>query len=252
MLISERHQKILEILQKEKSISTKKLMDLLYVSEATIRRDLTKMELKGLLKRTHGGATIIDSSFRESSYLIREQTLVKEKRKIALKCLEFLNDNTTYFVDSSSTIGHLLYYFTDFKNITVITNGLNNAIILSQTSSANVYLVPGILCDKTISLLGSETLDYIKKFNCDIFLFSCGGISPNGISEPNYEQGIIKKGMLKQAKMNILLVDHTKFNKNYLYNFNNFEDIDYIITDETPDDIYIDLCKKTNTKLIIT
>jgi len=251
MLISERHQNILSILQKEKTVSTQKLVKSLFVSEATIRRDLTEMEQRGLLQRTYGGATIIESSFKESSILIREQTLIKEKRKIALKCLELIQENNTYFIDSSTTVGHLLYYFNRFKDITVITNGLNNALILTQNSKTNIYLIPGMVYPKTNSILGSGTLEFINKFNCNAFLFSCGGISPEGITEASFEQSLVKKEMLKHSKTRILLVDHTKFNKTYLCKNYSFEDIDYIITDEIPDKVYIDICDKTNTKILI-
>ena len=104
---------------------------------------------------------------------------------------------------------------------------------------------------KTNSVLGSETLEFVRKFNCNGFIFSCGGISPEGITEANYEQSLVKKEMLKQSESKILLADHSKFNKTYLCRNYGFENIDYIITDEMPDQIYIDICNKTNTKLII-
>jgi DeoR family fructose operon transcriptional repressor len=251
MLISERHQKILSILQTEKTISIQKLVKVLYVSEATLRRDLTKMEQQGLLQRTYGGATIIESSSKESSILIREQTQIKEKRKIAIKCLDILKDNYSYFIDSSSTVGHLLYHLNNFKDLTVITNGLNNAIILTQTTKANVFLTSGMVYTKTNSILGIDTIEYIRKFNCNSFLFSCSGISPEGITEANFEQSLVKKEMLKHSKEHILLVDHTKFNKIFLCRNCGFEDIDYIITDEVPEQEYIDLFNQNNVKLII-
>ncbi|MGI6767861.1 MAG: DeoR/GlpR family DNA-binding transcription regulator [Bacilli bacterium] len=251
MLIDERHKKIIEILQKEKIISTKKLAKLLFFSEATLRRDLIKMEQKGILQRTRGGASILESFANESSILIREQKQIQEKRRIALKCFELLKDNTSFFVDSSSTVGSLLYYFQNFENITVITNSLNNCSILTKTTKAAVYLTPGLVDQKTNSLLGSDTIEYIKNFYCNVFLFSCSGLSLHGISEANSEQSLIKREMLKHSKTHILLVDHTKFNKNYLSLSYGFEDIDYIITDKLPDSAYIKLFQENKTKLII-
>lgn len=251
MLISERHQKILSILQKEKVVSTKKLREILFVSEATLRRDLTKMEQKGLIKRTYGGATIIESTAIESSILIREQKQISEKRKIAAKTLDLLRDNQSYFIDSSSTIGHLLYLFNKFKDITVITNGLNNAAILMQTTATNVYITPGFVNVKTNSIIGADTIEYINKFNCNFFLFSCAGISLNGVTEANLEQSMVKREMLKNSKIHILLADHTKFNKIFLCKSCDFKDIDYLVTDLEPEREYIDLLEKTGVQLII-
>lgn len=251
MLISERHQKILEILQKEKAVSTKKLMEILYVSEATLRRDLTKMEQKGLIKRTYGGAMIVESIANESSILIREQKQVSEKRKIASKCIELLQNNQSYFVDSSTTIGHLLYLFNNLQDVTVITNGLNNAAILMQSSSANVYITPGFVNVKTNSILGADTIEYINKFNCNAFLFSCAGISPQGITEANPEQCMVKREMLKNSKIHILLADHTKFDKTFLCRSSDFKDIDYLVTDREPEQKYVNMLAEAGVRLII-
>jgi len=251
MLISERHQKIMDILQKEKAASIKKLMAALFISEATLRRDLTKMEQKGLIKRTYGGATIIESIANESSILVREQKQIKEKRKIAVHALNLIKDNNSYFVDSSSTVGHLLYRFNNFKDITVITNGLNNAAILMQTSSAHVYITPGMVNTKTNSILGADTIEYINKFNCNAFLFSCGGITLEGITEANPEQSLVKREMLKKSQLHILLADYTKFNKIFLCRSCGFEDIDYLITDRIPNHKFQDILAKADVRLII-
>lgn len=251
MLISDRHQKILNILQEEKSVSNKKLIETLYVSEATLRRDLSKMEQKGLLQRTHGGATIIESPTNESSLMVREQKQIKEKRKICIKCYDFIQDNSSYFIDSSSTVSHLLPYFNNFKDITAITNGLHNAMILTQTTRANVYITSGVIYTKTNSILGSDTIDYINNFNCNAFIFSCGGVSPQGVTEANFEQRLVKRAMLKNSKIHILLVDHTKFGKIYLSRTCGFEEIDYIITDQMPSPEYLEIFKQTKTKVIV-
>ena len=252
LLINERHQKILEILQKEKTVSTKKIQESLYISEATVRRDLTKMEQKGLIKRTYGGATIVESLSDESSFIIREQTQIKEKKKIALKAMDFIQDNTSYFLDSSSTVSHLLYYFPHFKDLTVVTNSFNNAMILLQNHNSKIYFTPGLAYSKTNCVLGADSLDYIRKFNCDYFFFSCSGLSLNqGVTEASFEQSLIKKEMLLNSKTHILLADHTKFNKIFLCGSCNFDDIDYIITDKEPDDNYLKVFNKANIKLVI-
>jgi DeoR/GlpR family transcriptional regulator of sugar metabolism len=252
MLITERHQKIMALLQKEKTISTKKLRELLYVSEATLRRDLKEMEQRGLLQRTYGGATIVESPTREASIIIREQKQIREKRRIAVKCLEFINDHNSYFIDSSSTVSFILYNLDNFQDITFITNGLRNASILADAANVNLYLTGGKFNAQTNSIVGSDTVEYIKNFNCHAFFFSCSGISLNaGITEANVEQKEVKREMLKRSKIHILLADHTKFNKIFLCRNCGFEDIDYLITDELPDQAYLELFEKTKTKVIV-
>ena len=250
MLISERHQKILEILQKEKAVSTKKLMEILYVSEATLRRDLTKMEQKGLIKNIRWSNDCGINRKRILNPYSRTKAS-QRKRKIAGKCIELLQNNQSYFVDSSTTIGHLLYLFNNLQDVTVITNGLNNAAILMQSSSANVYITPGFVNVKTNSILGADTIEYINKFNCNAFLFSCAGISPQGITEANPEQCMVKREMLKNSKIHILLADHTKFDKTFLCRSSDFKDIDYLVTDCEPEQKYVNMLAEAGVRLII-
>ncbi len=252
MLVQERQQKIIDILRKEKTISLRKLKDIFYVSEATIRRDLSKLEQKGIIQRTHGGAILPESSTEESSILVRQQTQIKEKKKIAHGCLPLIPDNASVFLDSSSTVGHLLYLLKDIKGLTIITNGLNNAMIASQSTNANLYLSPGIVFTKTNSVLGADTIDYVNGFNCNYFIFSCSGISLNhGVMEASFEQKMVKEAMLRKSKHHILLVDHTKFEKIYMTTTCGFDVIDVVITDKQPPDDYIKMFKEHDVELIV-
>ena len=88
-----RQNQIMEILNEEKSVSVSKLIKRLYVSPATIRRDLEDMAKKGLLKRVHGGAILFASKNEESSIITRSKTMVQEKRAIAASTINFLKNN---------------------------------------------------------------------------------------------------------------------------------------------------------------
>ena len=233
-------------------MSNAELLKVLFVSEATLRRDLTKMEQQGYLQRTHGGVILQESLTVESPLTIRTQAQIKEKNRIAQKALGLLNSDTSYFFDSSSTVGQLIPLLNALDNLTIVTNGLSNAQLIStKTTKTKLYIAPGEVAYKTSSILGVETVDFIKQFNCNTFIFSCSGISLFGVSEANHKQSLIKKEMLNNSKIHILLADHSKFNKIYLSQTCQFDEIDYLITDKLPDQGYIDLFKQTNTKLVI-
>lgn len=252
MILNDRQRKIFDIVKKEKTVSNRYLISKLFISESTLRRDLTYLEKQGILYRTHGSAILVESSSLESSIYVRVQTQVKEKNKIAEKCLDYINKNESYFFDSSSTAGYVLPYLGNYQNITVVTNGLNNAAILTQKTDVRVYLPGGIVYRNTNSILGIDTTNYIKGFNCNAFIFSCGGISiDSGITEASLEQSLVKQEMLRHSKIHILLVDNTKFGKINLCQSCIFEDIDYIITDKMPSNDYLQTFDKYGIKLII-
>lgn len=252
MKINSRQKEIYDIFVKKKIVSVAELMNTLFSSESTIRRDLNVLENQGLIRRTHGGAVLIEGLNTESSIAIRVNEQRKEKTNIANKCIKLLNSNQTIFVDSSSTSGYVLPLLNTLQNITVITNGLNNATILYKQPNIRVYITGGIIYQNTNSVLGIDTYNYINNLNANVFIFSCSGISLNeGIMEASLEQSIIKQAMLRKSKIHILLVDHTKFGKVFMSTTGNFSDIDYLITDKIPSDEYLKLFRENNVKLII-
>lgn len=251
MLINERHQQILELIKARKFVSTRVIIAQLHISEATARRDLTFMEKNGLIKRTHGGAMLTESPTSESSIIVRKEYLVKEKRMIASKCLDYIKDGHSYFFDSSSTVSHLIGFLSNYDELLVITNGINNAMLLSA-KNIKTYLTAGFVSITTNSTLGTDGIDLIDSFNCDAFLFSCSGLSLNGgITEANVDQQRIKSRMIKNSAIHILLVDHTKFDKIYVSKTCNFSEIDIVITDKKPPAQYIEAFEKYRIQLII-
>ena len=241
MLIGERHQKIIDLVNQKKFLSSKDLRTKLYISEATIRRDLADLEKNGLLTRTRGGAMAIESSSSEQSIVLREQLLVKEKRSIANIALGFIKNGSSYFFDSSTTVGQMIPLLSLYKNITAITNGINNALLLSSINN-NVLLIGGQVSTRTNSTLGSGTINQIDNYYCNTFIFSCSGLSiSGGLTEINIEQSLAKQKMLTNSEFHVLLIDHTKFDHTYTAKTCEIQNIHVIITDQEPPKKYLEL-----------
>ncbi len=252
MTIDERRKLITEYITQKKSVTNKELLSVFFVSESTLRRDLTLLEKKGVITRTHGGAILKESLSSESSLFIRSQKNVFEKKRIAQKCVEYIKNDDAIFIDSSSTVGYLMPLLDNFRDLTIITNGINNAIMLSSNRSKfSLHIAPGIYNSSTYSVLGIDTINYLKNYHCNVSIFSCGGISTHGVTEPNHEQSNIKREMLKRSKLHILLVDHTKFDKIYMSQTCKFDEIDIIITDKLPLQKYIDIFKENKCELVV-
>jgi DeoR family fructose operon transcriptional repressor len=225
------------ILKARKSITVHSLVKILYVSPATIRRDLEDMDKKGLLKRTRGGAILFSSSSEESSLMVREEAMKQEKKSIAFKCIDFLKNNESIFLDSSSTICNLVPYLNQFKYLTIITNGISTASLITQKTDLKVFMPSGYIQNQSNSILGETTSKILSKFHCDLFIFSCAGISKEfGLSEASIEHAEIKNLMMRNSNKRILLVDSSKFGKTYLAKSMDIKDIDIIITDKEPDE----------------
>lgn len=251
MIIDERQNKILNLLSEKKFISYKELSKLLYSSTSTIRRDVSKMHSQGLLVMVKGGVTGVNTNATESSRSLRELEGTIEKRKIASLANKYLIDGESYFFDSSTTVGQLVYYLKNFRNTTIVTNSLDTAFNLILTTDIDVYLTGGLITKKTNSTTGYFTIGMTKEFNLDALFFSCKGLSSDGfITEANVDTQKCKYEMLVNAKKKILLIDHTKFNKSYLFRTCSLNDIDIVITDKEPPLEVMELFKKSGVKLI--
>lgn len=236
MFENERYQKIMEILEREKKVSVNKLVKTLYVSPATVRRDLASMSRKGLLKRTYGGAILYASSSQESAVTVRENINKSEKISICSKCLDFIKNNQSIFLDSSSTVTNLVDYLNERKYLTIITTGLTSASLLTQKTTFTTYIPGGFIKSHSNSLLGEMVTQSINKIHTDLFIFSCSGFSlTSGVTEANIEQAEIKKAMARNAQTKILLVDSSKIDKVFLAESVKLEDLDVIITDKKLD-----------------
>lgn len=247
----ERQNKILEILREKKSISVDKLTKLIYVSPATVRRDLNQMEKRGLVTRTFGGVLLAESPNEESSVLFRERASVREKRKICDLCANLIKDNSSLFLDSSTTISYLIPLLKDFKRLNVITNGLKTALSLSQHTSARVILTSGYLNARSASVIGNMTIDTLSKFYCDYAIMSCSALNLDfGFMESTVDQAEMKLKMIANCATSIMLCDSSKFDKKELFQIGPLKSVDYLITDQLPSDDYVNALESEGVKLL--
>jgi DeoR family fructose operon transcriptional repressor len=251
LFTEERHDQIFNIIRSKKSVSVNELSKTLFVSTATIRRDLREMEKTGLIKRSHGGAILFESFNDESSSSVRELEHTKEKKRIAELAVGFIKSNSVIFMDSSSTAGMLIPFLSQFKYLTVITNGLKNSQQLAEKTDAKIYFPCGAVNPRSNSVVGSDTVEYISRLYADIAVISCTGINlNNGITDASFEQSNLKRAMLKNAKRRILLCDSSKFDLTYMCRTCGLDGIDYIITDKMPKEEYIKKATESNCKII--
>ncbi len=201
MIIDERQSQILELLGTKKFISYKELSDSLYASISTIRRDVINMHVKGLLVIVKGGVASIDTKATESSRSVRELEHSNEKRRIASLAKNFLIEGLSVFLDSSTTAGELIYYFKEFKNITVVTNSLDAVASITQLTDLNVFLAGGLISRKTNSTYGLFSSNIIQNFNCDVFFFQrIKRIRKNHGSKRRYAKKQIRHDWKRQEK----------------------------------------------------
>jgi DeoR/GlpR family transcriptional regulator of sugar metabolism len=251
MMPRERLENIKQIAINDKIIYVSELSKQFMVTNETIRRDLDKLVMRGVVTRSYGGALLNYGQINENKNSRKKSKVNKHnKNYIVEKAVSFIKEGSTIVADSSSIVLEVLKGIKNRKDVTVITNSLEALQELSK-SNINIISTGGDVNSKSLSMQGSIAEEAIKKYNVDIALVDCKGIEINkGILDSNETEAEIKRIMIKQAIKVVLLVEHDKFDKTSLIKLFDYEDIDYIITDKKPREEWIDLLKTYNIKII--
>ncbi len=235
MFTNERQDEILQILKEKRSATVKKLADSLFVSTATIRRDLNEMQKLGLIERSHGGAVILEEA-DEVSIFVRINENAKEKERAAFQALNAIpKDFKSVFLDSSSTVLALAQRL-DLSRKTVMTNNLQTAVLLSRMDNVNLLIPGGNIYATGNSVVGSWTTSLLKDFSFDLMLSSCAAIKDKCAFETSIEQREIKRTVFERSDYKILVCDHSKLIKKGTYMYEPLSCFDKVVFDYLTDD----------------
>lgn len=227
-MLSYRESQILNILKEKKYAKIEEIAKEIYVSEATVRRDVAKLKSLGLLERDHGGAIFVENSEEVHIFVRREQDPF-EKLATAQIALPHLPEFNSVFIDNSSTLLALANIM-DFRHKTVVTNGITLAGELSKKEHINVIVPAGNVINNSNSITGPLTARTLLDMNFDLYLGSCAAINENGTYESSSEQAEIKRVVMNNSQKKILLVDRTKFSKKATFRTARLTEYDVIYT----------------------
>jgi DeoR/GlpR family transcriptional regulator of sugar metabolism len=241
MFAQERHLQIMDLLRTGGSVRVADLAARFEVTEETIRRDLEVLGNAGKLVRTHGGA--IATSDQELPLSIRQATNLKEKIAIAEAAVSRMQEGQVIGLDASSTAYEVARRIPD-RRLTVVTNGLPIAAVLSDRSQVRVVLTGGTLDAGSMSLTGSGAEAALERFNLSMLFMSCKGVEvERGLSEAAEEHAAVKHRMMRSAERVVLLVDHSKIGVRSSVCFAGLDEVDLLISDKRADGNIIDAIK---------
>lgn len=230
MLAAARHQLILDRLLAEGAVQVSELSERFGVTPKTIREDLEKLEEKGLLRRTHGGAVAREEEAEPLLPLqIPNTKHLVEKEAIARQALTHIEPGDVIALDAGSTtlaIARLL----PNEPLTVLTNDL---LIMQELIGKDQIrlVVPGGYRQRNV-LIGNEALSWLSKLNVQKAFLSATGIHEKyGLTVFTGELIELKQAYLASAKEVYCVADHSKFGRAALLTFASLEEADVLITD---------------------
>jgi DeoR family transcriptional regulator of aga operon len=204
-------------LQQSGTVAVDELSAKLGVSVVTIRRDLDALEEQGLLRRTHGGAVSIEPLFyepfkRDRAFLAQVEKMADEKRRIGRAAAALITPGETIAVTPGTTTAEVIRGLPLNYNITVVTNTANIVMELSKRKDVDVYVTGGHLHGEWFSLVGPTAIRSLENMLIHTLFIGADGIDSQwGVSAYSSDEAELNGTMVKHARRNIAVVDHTKF-----------------------------------------
>jgi DeoR family transcriptional regulator, fructose operon transcriptional repressor len=230
MFAHERHRKIVELLTHKQRLKFQELQLKLGVSPATLRRDLTELEVSRHIVRVHGGIVHPDSLKGEPSFDRKKQLAVAAKRAMAIAAAELVKDDSTVFIDAGTSaleVGKILLQRPRLKIVT------NSVPFLMEACAAGypVISLGGEVRPTTGALIGANGLDWSSRIQADWAFLGASGLSlAHGVMTTELTEAAVKQSIIARTKNNVLVADASKWEITSLIRFGDWSSFSHWIT----------------------
>jgi DeoR family fructose operon transcriptional repressor len=226
-----RESRLLTLLRSERIARVDDLARQLAVSPATVRRDLSRLEQRGSIRRVHGGAIVLDNVLEEPAFDDKTRIAAEEKHRIARAAADLITPHASLFLDGGSTVLTLIPYLRDRTDLTVVTNSLRAATELAA-GGPPLILVGGELRRRSQTMVGPLTDSILSTLFFDIaFLGTIGFSLEAGLTTTDPREAYTKAQVLRRTRRAVLLADSGKAGTASFVRFGRLEEIHVLITD---------------------
>ena len=258
MLAKQRYAKILELLEKDGIVHTAELVKLMGVSSETVRKDLEYLDTQGRLSRVHGGAVPISMGNTPDmiggyiSLQMRNSQHLNQKGAITRKAAELVKEGQVIALDYGSTSQIMALALRErFQHITVVTNSIQNALLLADNPGITIILIGGVLNRDEFTLV-NEFSSILENIHIDIMFMTVTGIDPVvGCTDQRLSDIRIQSQLHKLASKTIVMADSSKFGRASLLKICSIDEVDTIVTDTGLPPQLESQFRKTSAKLIM-
>lgn len=232
MQAAERQHRILVLARQEGRVEVTTAAADFDVAVETIRRDLSELERRGLVRRTHGGAYPVESTGFETDLAQRVTRHVEAKRRIAAEGVKLVGEAESIFVDEGYTPQILAALLPVDRPLTVVTASLSTAAAVADSANMTVLLLGGRVRGRTMATVGSWACAMLSGFVIDLAFLGANGISRDlGLTTPDPVVADVKAKALEVSRRRVFLGHHSKFGASSFCRFAEVGDFETIVTD---------------------
>jgi len=227
----ERRQEIALVVRQNGRGDVTDLAEQFEVTPETIRRDLSDLERRNVLRRVHGGAITIERFRTEPGLAEKATWMAKEKAQIATAAMSFVPERGTVLLDAGTTTLALAQIFPD-RDLTVFTNALPVGNELAARRNLQLYVIGGRVRGRTLANVDDWALRQLADLKVDVGFIGTNGLSvARGLSTPHPAEAAVKRAMCLAARQVVVLADHTKVGEEDAVRFASIEHVDALVTD---------------------
>ncbi|HEX5552674.1 MAG TPA: DeoR/GlpR family DNA-binding transcription regulator [Chitinophagaceae bacterium] len=250
--IAKRHEAILDKLQLEGYVNVLDLCKGLDVSAVTIRKDLKLLEDKGLLFRSHGGASLHNPYINERPVNEKEHVRADEKNRIGIAAAGTIIHDDAIIIASGTTVMALARHIKPLGHLTAITASLSVALELNRHPEIEVMQLGGTLRKSSSSVAGLFGESMLEHFSCSKLFLGIDGIDLEfGLTTTNMMEAHLNQKMMQAAQKTIVLADSSKFGRRGFGKIGTLEELDQIITDKDAPSHFIKALEEKGIEVIL-
>ncbi|BAN00610.1 DeoR/GlpR family DNA-binding transcription regulator [Ilumatobacter coccineus] len=222
------------------------------VTTETIRRDLSELQKRRLVRRVHGGATPWETGGFEPLLSVRDDQHDDEKRRVAAAALHELPDTGAVIIDSGSTAGRFVEFIPVETKLRFVTNSLLIARSLSERTDADVIVIGGKVRKNTFAMVDSQAIEAVEPLRVDtVFMSADAATASSGLTTPYREEAAWKRAIIRSARRVVMLLDHSKFEHEHFVRFADWSDVDVLVTNTETDPAQIASIEAGGTTVVL-
>ena len=245
-----RHEEIIEHIQLNGKVKVSELSQKYNISEVSIRKDLEVLEAQGHLTRIHGGAVGMNKLYVNMDLTERFKTNAAAKRALAELAAKFIDDNDTIMMNAGTTLAYVLRALRGKKNISIVTNSVQNATEAALFPSFNVILLGGELDSKYQFTYGQDAIRQLENYHATKCILSVDGISAeSGLTLYYSNEAELARKMIECSDVTIVAADSSKLGKNVFARITDAAKTDFLLTNRSDNSYEIEKLRKLGVKI---
>ncbi len=244
----ERQQRIRESLEAGEFLDVRHLGRRFRASASTIRRDLIRLESRGVLRRVHGGAVSVQAREDRLGLPWRATRAHAEKARIGKAAAALVEDGQTVILDGGSTVAEVARNLLG-RRLQIITSSIPIAEIFWDSRASEVTLTGGYLYPRLGVLLGPFCEQLLSSVSADLLIMGIGGITDTGFSNSNSLIVSSERRMIEAARSVMVVADDGKFGRRAMVDLAPLEVADVVVSNEPLDARYREWLERAGVRL---